>query len=95
MRTAADVETGGAPMEGRRPRDEIFLIAAPAGEGAKTEKVRVAQGFADFSHFFEKSMAERVGFEPTYRGLAGNSISSRARYGQLRYLSARSNRELV
>ena len=33
-------------------------------------------------------MAERVGFEPTYRGLTGNSISSRARYGQLRYLSA-------
>ena len=33
-------------------------------------------------------MAERVGFEPTYRRLTGNSISSRARYGQLRYLSA-------
>ena len=34
-------------------------------------------------------MAERVGFEPTYRLLTDNSISSRARYGQLRYLSAR------
>ncbi len=33
-------------------------------------------------------MAERVGFEPTYRLLTDNSISSRARYGQLRYLSA-------
>lgn len=37
---------------------------------------------------FYYHMAERVGFEPTYRGLTGNSISSRARYGQLRYLSA-------
>lgn len=33
-------------------------------------------------------VAERVGFEPTYRLLTDNSISSRARYGQLRYLSA-------
>ena len=32
-------------------------------------------------------VAERVGFEPTYRLLTDNSISSRARYGQLRYLS--------
>ena len=35
-------------------------------------------------------VAERVGFEPTYRLLTDNSISSRARYGQLRYLSNRS-----
>ena len=33
-------------------------------------------------------VAERVGFEPTYRLLTDNPISSRARYGQLRYLSA-------
>ena len=39
-------------------------------------------------------MAERVGFEPTYRLLTDNSISSRARYGQLRYLSARRRRFL-
>ena len=32
-------------------------------------------------------MAERVGFEPTYP-VKGNLISSQARYGQLRYLSA-------
>ncbi len=36
----------------------------------------------------QKFLAERVGFEPTYRLLTDNSISSRARYGQLRYLSA-------
>ena len=28
------------------------------------------------------NMAERVGFEPTYRLITGNSISSRARYGR-------------
>mgnify|MGYP000721919521 CR=1 FL=1 len=37
---------------------------------------------------FSIYLAERVGFEPTYRLITDNSISSRARYGQLRYLSA-------
>lgn len=39
-------------------------------------KIRTRQISSDLK------MAERVGFEPTYRGLAGNSISSRARYGR-------------
>ena len=30
----------------------------------------------------DSKMAERVGFEPTYRLITGNSISSRARYGR-------------
>ena len=32
-------------------------------------------------HLLSSFMAERVGFEPTYRLLTDNSISSRARYG--------------
>ncbi len=39
-------------------------------------------------------MAERVGFEPTCP-VKDNPISSRARYGQLRYLSAAIGEELL
>lgn len=39
------------------------------------------QGFSAFIKFCWLKMAEGVGFEPTYRLLTDNSISSRARYG--------------
>ena len=60
--------------------------------GQNQAKKEACQGVMSSSgRLCRLSVAERVGFEPTYRLLTGNSISSRARYGQLRYLSAQGN----
>ena len=64
--------------------------------GTSTVSPKCIQGHNEIPSFLKsleindlKKVAERVRFEPTYRLLTDNSISSRARYGQLRYLSAK------
>jgi hypothetical protein len=50
-----------------------------------TTSVAFASLFSNFGLYqtrLDIQMAERVGFEPTYQLITGNSISSRARYGR-------------
>lgn len=46
----------------------------------QTIQVQGLSAFHQMSWSFQ--VAERVGFEPTYQLITGNSISSRARYGR-------------
>ena len=65
-----------------RKRARAFFVREKSGNAGNKKSPPV-------SRRADEHVAERVGFEPTYRLLTDNSISSRARYGQLRYLSAR------
>ena len=45
------------------------------------KKISPTRVYVPYGTFSASKLAERVGFEPTYRLITDNSISSRARYG--------------
>ena len=59
-----------------------FGLGGPAegGPGQADNLPRLRHGLQNRRRMAGKRMAERVGFEPTWRGLGANPLSRRARY---------------